>query len=71
MNKPTGEKPGADEYFLSNFKQLAEKNRRASIPKHVLPFQVLCIKAQSQGTLMINEKRDRETRQLPYNSGIK
>jgi len=25
MNKPTGEKPGADEYFLSNFKQLAEK----------------------------------------------
>jgi hypothetical protein len=41
------------------------------MPKHVLPFQILCIKAQSQGALMINEKRDRETGQLPYNSEIK
>jgi hypothetical protein len=71
MNKPDWRKTRADEYFLSNFKQPAEKNGRASIPKHVLPFQVLYIKAQSQGNLMINEKRDRETRQLPYNSGIK
>jgi hypothetical protein len=41
-------------------------------PAKTLPlFQVLCVKIQSQWTLMINEKRDRETRQLPYNSGIK
>jgi len=41
------------------------------MPKHVLQFHVLCIKAQSQWTLMINEKQDEETRQFPYNSGIK